>query len=215
MADEVNLEVPKHLWPKGVTRALATVLRELGDKHGQIVIAAQMSKGVIMMKGPEENIEEAKPELRSILAAHFPDVDIGTVFGDAMEVEAPPINVPTTTPAGEPAPLEEKEAESDAGNKQAGVWMFKPRKHIFPQDLVYQCMKTKSSLLAISKHTGTLFSRDPLNLVSLQSRRYVPIERCLISLFAKMETRTSLSLKTLSKFDARRQHSTGRRSADV
>eukprot|EP00421_Protoceratium_reticulatum_P045499 CAMPEP_0168452432 /NCGR_PEP_ID=MMETSP0228-20121227/49155_1 /TAXON_ID=133427 /ORGANISM="Protoceratium reticulatum, Strain CCCM 535 (=CCMP 1889)" /LENGTH=71 /DNA_ID=CAMNT_0008467093 /DNA_START=1 /DNA_END=213 /DNA_ORIENTATION=- len=68
--DELLLEIDKALWPRGVIRGLAPVLRQLGDKHGNLVIAAQPLKGVIMVKGPRDRIEQAKPELREIIEEH-------------------------------------------------------------------------------------------------------------------------------------------------
>lgn len=73
--DELIIPIDKALWPKGVTRGLTPALRELGDKHGNLVIVAQAAKGSIMVKGPLDRIEQAKPGLRAIIEEHFPDVD--------------------------------------------------------------------------------------------------------------------------------------------
>eukprot|EP00971_Amphidinium_carterae_P322816 6416353-Amphidinium_carterae.1 len=71
--DELNLEIDKAFWGKGVVRGLQPLLRELGDKHGNLVAVVQQSRGMIMIKGPADKIEAAKPELRVLIEEHFPD----------------------------------------------------------------------------------------------------------------------------------------------
>uniref|UniRef100_A0A7R9ZZP4 Uncharacterized protein n=1 Tax=Pyrodinium bahamense TaxID=73915 RepID=A0A7R9ZZP4_9DINO len=74
--DELILEIDKAFWPRGVMRGLTPVLRALGDKHGNVVIAAQPTKGSIMVKGSAEQIEAVKSELREIIEEHFPDAPV-------------------------------------------------------------------------------------------------------------------------------------------
>ncbi|CAE7790680.1 unnamed protein product, partial [Symbiodinium sp. CCMP2456] len=103
------------LWPKGVVRSLSGVLRNLGDKHGNIVIVAQPTKGHIMVKGPADKIEEAKPGLRAIIEEHFPDADCPEELKEgaqAMEVEQPQAPTPAPAPAPAPTPAAPAAAKS-------------------------------------------------------------------------------------------------------
>mmetsp|Transcript_115173 Transcript_115173/g.332700 ORF Transcript_115173/g.332700 Transcript_115173/m.332700 type:complete len:332 (-) Transcript_115173:98-1093(-) len=119
--DELLLEIDKCFWPKGVMRGLTPALRALGDRHGNLVIAAQPTKNVIMVKGAPELIEGVKAELRELIEEHFPDAPIpdalcegGGVAGHAAEEPQPmeeegeeeppeaapaPVAAPVATPA--------------------------------------------------------------------------------------------------------------------
>eukprot|EP00435_Cladocopium_sp_Y103_P030898 s1069_g7.t1 len=95
---ELIVPIEQALWPKGVARSLSGVLRNLGDKHGNLVIVAQPAKGYIMVKGPAEKIQEAKPGLRAIIEEHFPDADC------PEELLEGPVEVSQAQPV-EPAPM--------------------------------------------------------------------------------------------------------------
>lgn len=91
--DELLIPIDQALWPKGVVRGLTPVLRELGDKHGHLVIVPQPTKGVIMVKGPLDKVEEAKPGLKAIIEEHFPDLEempeeLSAGRGAQIELEA-------------------------------------------------------------------------------------------------------------------------------
>lgn len=74
--DELLVNIEKDFWPKGVMRSLPPLLRKLGDKHGNLVLAAQPAKGVILVKGAADMIEAAKPELAELIAVHFPGAPV-------------------------------------------------------------------------------------------------------------------------------------------
>lgn len=95
--DELILTIDKAFWPRGVMRGLTPLLRSLGDKHGNLVIAAVPSKH-IMVKGPADRIEEVKAPLRELLEEHFPDAPIPEELGgdggggeDWQEEEVAPV----------------------------------------------------------------------------------------------------------------------------
>jgi len=118
--DELIITIDKAFWPRGVMRGLTPLLRSLGDKHGNLVIAAVPNKH-IMVKGPADRIEEVKAPLRELFEEHFPDAPVPEELGGEgegqwegeepggeddcqAEVEAasPKIS-PKTTPAAAPS----------------------------------------------------------------------------------------------------------------
>lgn len=132
--DEVRIKIDKAFWPKGVIRGLAPILRSLGDKHGNLVIAAQAAKGEIMLKGPKESIEAALPALKDIVEEHFPEAPLPEELGgaatgedaveDAVEevAEAPaPVRAQPKAPSAKQKPTEKaagvmgKLAKADTG----------------------------------------------------------------------------------------------------
>jgi len=78
--DELIVPIDKAFWPRGVMRGLTPLLRALGDKHGNLVVAAVPNKH-IMVKGPMNRIEEARPGLRALVEEHFPDAPIPQELG--------------------------------------------------------------------------------------------------------------------------------------
>merc|ERR1719229_953828 len=65
-------------------RGLPPILRGLGDKHGNLVIAAVPNKH-IMVKGPADKIKEVMPSLREIFEEHFPEAPLPPELGGAAE----------------------------------------------------------------------------------------------------------------------------------
>lgn len=99
--DETLIYIDKAFWPKGLVRGLTPALRSLGEKHGNMVLAAQPTKGCIMMKGTPKEIEGAKPALLELITLHFPDAPIPEELGgDAYMNE--PDDVRDAVPAAEP-----------------------------------------------------------------------------------------------------------------
>jgi len=79
-------------------RGLTPLLRELGDRHGNLVVAAVPNKH-IMVKGPQDRIKEAKAGLRALVEEHFPDAPIPKELDcDGEEAKAMPAS---TTPSPE------------------------------------------------------------------------------------------------------------------
>lgn len=175
--DELILNIDKALWPKGVMRGLTTVLRQLGDRHGNLVIVAQPLKGTIMVKGPADNIEGVKPELREVIEEHFPDAETpeellaegggGAAAAEAevdvaMEAQAvpepaaveevPPVVPPTAAaPSPPPAPAKPratKPAAAGALKLARPVAGRRPRVPMMaPPDLLWECIKGSSSFI--------------------------------------------------------------------
>lgn len=83
--DELHVTIEKAYWPKTVIRGLAPVLRQLGDKHGNIVLAALPAKGVIMVKGPQDRIEAVKPALLEVIRDYFPDAPVPPELGGGQQ----------------------------------------------------------------------------------------------------------------------------------
>jgi len=119
--DELILPIDKAFWPRGVMRGLTPLLRNLGDQHGNLVIAAVPNKH-IMVKGPNDRIEEVKVPLRALLEEHFPDWDIPEELGGAAAADeeedaaweeeptppVPPAPAPKPQPKAAPAPAPDK-----------------------------------------------------------------------------------------------------------
>eukprot|EP00929_Paragymnodinium_shiwhaense_P049455 TRINITY_DN24948_c0_g1_i1.p1 TRINITY_DN24948_c0_g1~~TRINITY_DN24948_c0_g1_i1.p1 ORF type:complete len:337 (-),score=122.53 TRINITY_DN24948_c0_g1_i1:154-1092(-) len=78
--DELIIPIDKAFWPRGVLRGLMPLLRDLGDKHGNLVIAAVPNKH-IMVKGPADGILKCKPGLLALFEEHFPDAPIPAELG--------------------------------------------------------------------------------------------------------------------------------------
>eukprot|EP00439_Symbiodinium_sp_Y106_P022550 s2060_g2.t2 len=190
---ELIVSIDQALWPKGVVRSLSGVLRSLGDKHGNIVIVAQPTKGHIMVKGPADKIEEAKPGLRAIIEEHFPDADCPE--DRAMEVEEPKAPTPAPAPAPAPmpaAPAAAKSAPAAPAKAKASVpeppaekvvisGPCQARKgrvapHASP-DLLWHCMSKSSCFVRPGgvnnrRGLGLEFSAEPGNLMGLHSFQY-------------------------------------------
>lgn len=198
--DELIVPIDQALWPKGVVRGLTPVLRSLGDKHGNLVIVAQSARGHIMVKGPKDKIEEAKPGLWAIIQEHFPDVDempeeLGIGAAARIEREEPaappapakpaPAPAPPAAAAPKPAAAAPAPKAATAASKSAPsvpakpVKPVAPRKGYFPTlegaspDLLWACIR-KSSCFA-RKPTSELkrpFSAEPTNLLGIHCQRY-------------------------------------------
>jgi len=179
--DELVLPIEKAFWPKGVMRGLTTVLRTLGDRHGNLVIVAQPLKGTIMVKGPADKIEGVKPELREVIEEHFPDADVpeellpggaGGGHESSVPIETAPeeeAHVPReTVPASEAlpaAPMAPVKPITGARRPRASL--------LASSDLLWECVQRSSSF--IRKPTRDLqrtFSAEPVNLMGLHSRKY-------------------------------------------
>lgn len=116
--DELIVHIDKAYWPKSIVRGLAPELRKLGEKHGNMTIAALQAKGQIMVKGAPDQIEQVKEPLRALIEEHFPDAPIPEELGgggygeeeqweeDAPpeEEEAPPEPAPALPPTPPPVP---------------------------------------------------------------------------------------------------------------
>jgi len=191
MADsELIVPIEQALWPKGVARSLSGVLRNLGDKHGNLVIVAQPTKGHIMVKGPADKIEEAKPGLRAIIEEHFPDADCPEELQDSgsKTVEAAP--APPAAAAAPPAAAAAPPAAA-APAKQAPAPVKSPKEepkivlegkpcrgrrvrapHRAPPDLLWECIKGNSCFMRAGGINKRRFSAEPGNLLSLHSLQF-------------------------------------------
>mmetsp|Transcript_89583 Transcript_89583/g.109626 ORF Transcript_89583/g.109626 Transcript_89583/m.109626 type:complete len:292 (+) Transcript_89583:48-923(+) len=190
---ELIVPIDQALWPKGVARSLSGVLRNLGDKHGNLVIVAQPTKGHIMVKGPAEKIQEAKPGLRTIIEEHFPDADCPQELLDnpvqvpsaepaAASVFTPaPPPVPTQPPVPKvPAPSirpttkEQEDAEKVVieGPPCKGR-KIRPASHRASSDLLWECIRNSSCFIRsggpVKKRR---FSAEPGNLLGLHSLQF-------------------------------------------
>lgn len=115
--DELIIPIEKALWPRGVVRGLAPVLRELGEKHGNLVLVAQPTKGHIMAKGTPDQIEAAKPKLREIIQEYFPDADMPEELCSPQQAAAQP---PREQPKKPEPPKEPEPAPARAPDKAPG-----------------------------------------------------------------------------------------------
>jgi len=200
--DELVLNIEKAFWPKGVMRGLTTVLRTLGDKHGNLVIVAQPLKGTIMVKGPADKIEEVKPELREVIEEHFPDADVpeellapgcagDTEAAEAAEgapepeaapaPEAPPAK---PTPPAPPAPHKPSAEPAVRGRPAAVLAPAAPVKLVVGRkrtrasmmassDLLWECIQGSSSFIRKpTKELQQRFSAEPTNLMGLHYPKY-------------------------------------------
>lgn len=86
--DEVQIHIEKVFWPRGVVRGLTPALRALGDKHGNMVIAAQPTKGALLVKGTPEQIAACRAALIALIEEHFPDAPLPVELGGAAGVGA-------------------------------------------------------------------------------------------------------------------------------
>eukprot|EP00931_Biecheleriopsis_adriatica_P023315 TRINITY_DN14753_c0_g1_i2.p1 TRINITY_DN14753_c0_g1~~TRINITY_DN14753_c0_g1_i2.p1 ORF type:complete len:285 (-),score=79.95 TRINITY_DN14753_c0_g1_i2:150-1004(-) len=182
--DELIVNIEKALWPKGVVRGLAPVLRTLGDKHGGIVIAAQPLKGHIMMKGAADKIEEAKPGLRAIIEEYFPDADTPEELLDGSEkaAAAPPEEPAPAAPAAPAAPsAPRRNAQSAAMPLDEPVVVEGPPAHPRKRsssclaagpDILWQCMRKNSAFLRVGAHGKRRFSAEPGNLMGLHTFQF-------------------------------------------
>lgn len=109
-SDELIVPIDKAFWPKGVLRGLNPLLRELGEKHGNIVIAAKPNVH-IMLKGAARDVEAAKPGLRDLIEEHFPDApipeELGGDVGMEEQAEEPVAEPVSPEPLSQPAPVAE------------------------------------------------------------------------------------------------------------
>jgi len=103
---------------------LPPVLRQLGDKHGNLVIAAVPNKH-IMVKGPADSIESAKPGLLEIFEEYFPDAPIPPALGGGAGEEEPMEEEPEVpeppAPPPKPAEPEPQKAAAPATSVMSGV----------------------------------------------------------------------------------------------
>ena len=199
---ELLVHIEQALWPKGVARSLSGVLRNLGDKHGNLVIVAQPTKGYIMVKGPADKIEEAKPGLRAIVEEHFPDADCPEELLDGPQEVTPPeppapaaptpaapaapaAPAPTAAAASKPAsstPAQAPQAPPKAAPAAASekVVIEGPpcvaRKIRGPlrasPDLLWQCIQSSSCFVRPGGVNKRRFSAEPGNLMGLHSMQF-------------------------------------------
>eukprot|EP00927_Polykrikos_kofoidii_P062347 TRINITY_DN57154_c0_g1_i1.p1 TRINITY_DN57154_c0_g1~~TRINITY_DN57154_c0_g1_i1.p1 ORF type:complete len:300 (-),score=61.14 TRINITY_DN57154_c0_g1_i1:85-984(-) len=200
--DELVIPIEKQFWPRGVLRGLNPLFRELGDKNGNIVIAASPNKH-IMMKGPADKINSAKPGLRALIEEHFPDAPIpgelddkeppapnATVSKPAEAAKEPKQPKTEAAPAGgagairkaisavvgsSPTPAAKNAASGEKPAEQASKRRKGPRTADGPpSDLVWHCMRKNSSF--IRKPVRQLgmrpFSAEPTNLLGVHAARF-------------------------------------------
>eukprot|EP00930_Biecheleria_cincta_P013219 TRINITY_DN11906_c0_g1_i1.p1 TRINITY_DN11906_c0_g1~~TRINITY_DN11906_c0_g1_i1.p1 ORF type:complete len:327 (-),score=62.12 TRINITY_DN11906_c0_g1_i1:100-1005(-) len=199
--DELIIPIEKALWPKGVVRGLAPVLRELGEKHGDLVLVAQPTKGHIMAKGASDQIEASKPQLRKIIEEYFPDADMPEELGSSQQGAAAPApreepkkepeppaapskaptpkpNAPAAQAVAAPAPVRTKPARVMPAPHKVVIEGKPPPLRKVPQcaanagaDLLWQCMRKNSCFARKGPH-GKVFSAEPANLMSFHSFQY-------------------------------------------
>lgn len=199
---ELIVPIEQALWPKGVARSLSGVLRNLGDKHGNLVIVAQPAKGHIMVKGPAEKIEEAKPGLRAIIEEHFPDADCPEeLLEGPVEVSqaqpAEPAAMPPASPASPAsppaasasaaaasAPVQTRKAPLSTTPKQEGAEKIviegppcigrkiRPASHRASPDLLWECIRNSSCFVRPGGVNKRRFSAEPWNLLGLHSLQF-------------------------------------------
>jgi len=104
--------IGKPYWPKGVALGLAPALRSLGEKHGNLVLAAQPGNEAIMVMGPGDRIDEVKPALFKIIEEHFPDAPVPQEAW-SWELEEP--GVARDPPAAAPG-------DAAAGSRGEAAW---------------------------------------------------------------------------------------------
>ncbi|CAE7313957.1 unnamed protein product [Symbiodinium natans] len=119
--DELTILIPKEHWPKNVLRMLTPCLRKLGDSHGHIIIAAQPARGALLLKGPSEKIDAAKPGLRALIEEHFPEADIPAELCKESEQPEAEVEEAVQTDAygDEPLDVEVPEAAPEASPAEA------------------------------------------------------------------------------------------------
>ena len=66
----VNLAVPESFWAKGITGHLQRSLRNIGDKHGNLIIAVR-PRSHILVEGKADNIAAAAADLKAIFVEVF------------------------------------------------------------------------------------------------------------------------------------------------
>lgn len=200
--DELILPIDKAFWPRGVMRGLTPLLRNLGDQHGNLVIAAVPNKH-IMVKGPNDRIEQVKAPLRTLLEEHFPEWDIPEELGGSAAADeddaaweeeptppAPP--APAQKPKVAPAPVPEKKgvlsglfgsaptapAPAKAASVGAPAKSVSGRRYPRPAavvapDLIWQCVRKNSSFLRKPmKGVKRSFSAEPCNLLGIHSMKF-------------------------------------------
>eukprot|EP00933_Yihiella_yeosuensis_P008571 TRINITY_DN11408_c0_g2_i2.p1 TRINITY_DN11408_c0_g2~~TRINITY_DN11408_c0_g2_i2.p1 ORF type:complete len:296 (+),score=64.73 TRINITY_DN11408_c0_g2_i2:89-976(+) len=199
--DELIVPIEKALWPRGVVRGLTPVLRDLGDKNGNIVIVAQPTKGHIMLKGPPDRIEAAKPGLIKIIEEHFPDADTP----EELLAAGPPQAVPEVAPT--PAPVAETAAAAApaAPAKSSGWFGGGSKKPAAPAkataavsngpihprnrpdsylgaspDLIWQCIRKNSCFKRgpMIGGAGRCFSAEPVNLLGVHTQQFSSLASC-------------------------------------
>jgi len=200
--DELNIEIDKAYWGKGVVRGLQPLLRELGDKHGNLVVVMQQTRGNIMLKGPSAHIEAAKPGLRALIEEHFPDAPMPEALSDGaaqdedccMAEEAPepveekPAPAPPAAPAAKPAapskPAETAKPKASPPAEQAAAVPAKTLITPVPgrklpkssgcaaPDLLWQCIKKNSCFIKRPQRELPRFSSEPCNLTGLHNQRF-------------------------------------------
>lgn len=196
--DELIIPIEKAFWPRGVMRGLNPELRALGERHGNIVIAAKPNVH-IMVKGPKKDIDSAKESLRALLEEHFPDAPIPEELGgdapmdEAEEVPEPVAPEPPAKPAAPSAQATGAAASvpSAAASVPAGVAIEASKKRDIAAmpvmalrrqprcglnaapGLLWECTRKSSSF--IRKPVRTLprtWSAEPTNLVGIHSSKY-------------------------------------------
>jgi len=171
--DELTLSIDKAFWPRGVVRGLTPVLRALGDKHGNLVIAAQPLKGEILVKGPADQIESAKEGLREIIEEHFPDAPLPAELEEGTQPVADEDEAQYGAEVGREIELQPEE-RLFADDDEPQVMPGRPRApSAVPADLVWQCIRKSSCFIRKSSpYPKRLFSTDPNNTMGLYSQSY-------------------------------------------
>jgi len=183
-SDELILEIDKVFWPKGVMRGLTPLLREVGDKHGNLVVAAVPNKH-IMVKGAGDKIEEAKPELRRLIEEHFPDAPIPEELGgggagaaaeeeetgwEEEEAPAPAASVVPTPPPQAQLASPAEPLPPVTMRKRAGAGAAPP---LASPEVLWLCMRKNSSFVrSASRGAKRPWSAEPTNMTGLHAFKY-------------------------------------------
>mmetsp|Transcript_35366 Transcript_35366/g.75332 ORF Transcript_35366/g.75332 Transcript_35366/m.75332 type:complete len:300 (-) Transcript_35366:218-1117(-) len=195
--DELLIHIDKAFWPKGVVRVLTPLLRDLGDKHGNLAIAPQALKGVILVKGAADRIEEAKPSLRELIEEYFPDAPVPEELVEAGESGAceaceaeeqeapeeppPPPEPKATAPAPKataPAPAPKAKAPATPATPATPAvpvcgWKRPRPVAMASPDLLWECVRNTSSFIRRPTRDLTrIFSAEPANLMGLHSSKF-------------------------------------------
>ncbi|CAJ1404307.1 unnamed protein product [Effrenium voratum] len=181
---ELIVHIEQALWPKGVVRSLSGLLRSLGDKHGNLVIVAQPTKGHILVKGPADKIEEAKPGLRAIIEEQFPDADCPEELqpAEVAAPAAPAAPAPAAAPAA-PAPAPVPPAPAPAKAREVAPVQVVIEGHCHARrlrapfygtspDLLWQCVRKSSCFQRPGGVNKKRFSAEPGNLLGLHCQQY-------------------------------------------
>lgn len=202
MGDELKVQIPKYAWKGGATRAIQTELRKMADKFGLDMATAQQAQGVLWIKGDAAKIQAAKPTLRELVQAHFPDADMPEELTDrassgkspkatpksspASKAKASPKAAPSSpkaspkrSPAAAPRPAPAAVAAPAAavvdGKLAAAVPSGARAAAAVPGELLWLCMIKTSSFVRKCKGThpkNMTLSAEPGNIAGMHSYKY-------------------------------------------